>query len=217
MLVELWKKGGAKYHEGLRLINEYAPLHPLLPILTKGESIVNQLYLEEAIESITFNTPQIKKSPSLPDLNKQLKELFHAKAIRRNEYLNWNLRNDDQAIKARAEINADLIKYRQKIHQFIERIKYFEKTGKLLKIPEDKRDKPTLKGNNFELQKQLQNIRSNISKYKAKIKKAYSQKEHDGLITKWEIKLKDLQNERDSIQNTLHSKTITKDIDPSRI
>lgn len=221
MLVALWKSAGAKYTEGVELLKEYAPTHPLLPVLLQGHSVINQLYLEEAIDTISFNTPPppstTKRVSEAQQLIKELKELLHAKAIRRNQYLDYGMRKDKHANAARAAINADLIEMRKKINQLVLRKAYFEKTGELPKIPENKPPATEIKGDNFALQKQLANVRSNISKYKRKITNAYKTNADPAKISRWEIKLKSLENDRDIIQDTIHQQTAAKANEPEGI
>jgi hypothetical protein len=213
MLVKMWKNAGAKYRDGVELLKEYAPNHPLLPVLLEGHSVLNQLYLEEAIDTIRLDqtstqhpAPNTKKDEAT-DLIRQLKELLHAKAIRRNEFLDFGMRTDKHANAARVNINADLIEMRKKIHQLSNRKAYYEKTGELPKIPEIPPISSEIKGDNFALQKKLFNLRANISKYKKKIRVGYAGNADAKKISFLEIKLKSLENDRDIIQNTINQQT----------
>lgn len=206
-LIEKWKKSG-RFSEGLEILELYAPGHPLFPTLKKGESAINKLYLHQAIDSLIIEPVRTRKKRFTAKngapkwLHHRLKELYHVKAKTRNSF--FDCRSDAE----RGEVSDQLIEYRKEIHQLCRQIELHEQTGELVEIPERpdkiKVEDFDLSDNPYQLVKDLTNVRSNISKAKKSLDKAYNER-NSILIKKYETKLQNLNLKKDAIEHKLNN------------
>lgn len=203
-LIENWKKSGA-YHEGIELIEVFAPNHPLLPALRKGVSPINWLYLRQAIAALDVEAAKQAKrvkpvkvdTGEAADLYARLKQLYHLKAKRHNDFF------DAGTIIARARISDDLKDYRKEIHQVSRKIEHFERTGELVAIPSPGEDVIfDLPEDPFQLSQMLRNTRANISKCKKSLDRAFSGKDKSS-IEKYEKKKLTLEHKLTAIEQKI--------------
>lgn len=201
-LVNIWKEDKG-YQEGVELLKIYLPDHPMLPTLQAGESIINQMYLEQAINQIPPQPLQKKKkryqkgnSSNPKYLYAKVKELYLLKIKRRNDFFTATTNQQ------RANINQDLIQYRKEIFELHRKINYFEETGELIKIPDRVAKKMQLPKDQAALLKTLYNTRSSISKTKKNLKKAYQDKAKRKIKT-YEEKLKLLESKKIEIEQKI--------------
>lgn len=186
-LIASWKESGS-YEEGIELIAVYAPNHAMLPVLRQEVSPINWLYLCQAIATLEVKAKEPKRvkaeipdSGEAADLYARLKQLYHLKAKRHNDFF------DVGTDLARARISDDLAKYRKEIHQISRKIEHFEKTGELVTIPSTTEVEYDLPDDPFRLSQMRRNILSNLSKCKNSLYRAFSQKNKKS-IEKYEKK-----------------------------
>lgn len=203
-LIENWKKTGS-YHEGIELIEFYAPHHALLPALKTGVSSINWLYIRQAINTLDIDAAK-KSQPFKPtkvdtgeiaDLYARLKQLYHLKAKRHNDFF------DAGTNLARAVISDDLAGFRKEIHQISRKIEHFERTGELVAIPSiASLEEIDLPQDLFRLGRMLANTRSNISKCKKSLDRAFSNKDK-AAIEKYEKKKESLEHKLTAIERKI--------------
>lgn len=207
-LIEQWQQK-KDYPQGVELVALYAPGHPLLPMLRSGETGINRIYLSGIVPELkagpsrvttpSGNTTAGSQPPEATYLYRRQRELLKGRAITRNQYHEYFLRSDVPAVQARRRINRQLIDIRIELHDISRQIEYFEKTGKLITVPEvSEVVSPIAQAGH----KSLLNARSNVSRWKRKLEKLYNEKAPKAAIEKAELKLKKYQTERD----LLHSK-----------
>lgn len=193
------------YAEGVELVRIYAPEHPLLPMLEEGETALNAMYLSGIIPDLKVDSEQRTTEPPLTAdcrlptagyLYLRQKELLHGRAITRNRFHEYGLRNDVPAVQARARINEELINIRKELHDVSRKIERYEKTGELITIPDLSEvvspvDEAALQD--------LLNARSHVSRIKGQLRKLYENNAPKEQIEKKELQLKRWETTRDMI------------------
>ena len=204
-LIENWKKSG-NYSEGVELLQLYAPDHSMLPILKKGKSKINELYLRQAINSLKIEPPRqraktFREKHGGPEyLHNRLRELYKLKNQRRNQFF------DVETNAERAAISDDLIEYRKQIHDLCRQIEYYEVKGELVEIPDlaQSASEDDLPDDLYTLSKNLNNIRSNLTKAKRYLKAAYAAKDKNK-IEKYSQKVTELEQKKEALERKINT------------
>lgn len=195
-----WKTAGSNYREGLKLLSLYNPDYPLLEELKTGESSMNTFYLSAALEevaasSVTFSDRRAESVDTREKktwLDRQLKELYQLRRSTRNRYFDAQGMPSEPANKFRTKIDIELREIRQRIHSIARQRDVYKSTGELPAEPDyDGVVYDFSEETDAQLLKKRNNLRSQISKAKASVRKAGTKEKTE----KYQQKLANLENE----------------------
>jgi len=158
-----------EYHIKVKLIRELDPDNKWLPLLDRGHSVSNEIYLRKALEDaqLDMSTPIPEKIISPGDkkipakLSAKLNKLYSSRCQLSNQY------HILSTINARAKNNDKIMKIQAEMAGIWKQIDFYRATGKLITEYEDDYGLPNDK---WALSAKIRSLRSSISRLKKQIK-----------------------------------------------
>ncbi len=190
------------YNEGVIILKKYAPNHPLLKSIQRGDTFINRHYLTTALKTTAKNPPKAAKkektNPNDPILTKLLKEqkTLIIERVKRSNSFHVNLQNPINC----AKISDQLRVLHTKIRTVTNKIECYRKYNRL---PTEKTNnkKFTIPGDSGERIKKLASLKSSRSTYR---KKATTETDPNKKI-KISNKLTDLETKINQLETAINT------------
>jgi len=192
------------YQAGVQYLAERAPNHPLLKSLLREHKRINEMYLtrilkeigppaKPKVERVTVDQGKSKHDPLLDPIYDRMRKKYGYRAKLSNQF--HDCKTDEQ----RAELSDDIRQVQNAIEELQKTVRYYKRHGVMPAEGEAKAEEIVESG--VELMKRRNSLDNSIFYYRKKVREARDDDKKN--IPQWELKIKQLQNEREGVNRKI--------------